>query len=260
MEKRSSRLSAGVIAGTLVVILVAAVCARLGVWQLDRRAERLARNEAIAARMALPPLTLESIPADTTGLVYRVAEVVGEYDASGGIILAGRSYQGATGAYLLVPLRLADGTAILVHRGWLPALDPGKVDPAEYTPAGQVEVRGLLMAYPELRGAGAETEGAGADAAGDGFRRLWYRMDVERWRRQSPYPLAPLYLQQLPDPVPADRFPVALPAPVLDEGPHLGYAIQWFSFGLIALVGWVILLIRRQDRAAARTGRAATHR
>lgn len=259
MVKRTSRGTAGVIAGTLAAILVAALCARLGVWQLDRRTERLARNEAIAARMALPTLSLESVLGDTAGLIYRVAEVTGEYDAAAGIVLAGRSYQGATGAYLLVPLRLADGTAIMVHRGWVSALDAGKVDPADYSPTGQVTVRGLLMAFPEIRSPGGDADSAAGDAVGGEFRRLWYRMDAERWRRQSPYPLATLYLQQLPSPA-ADRLPAALPAPELDEGPHLGYAIQWFSFGVIALVGWVVLLFRRQERPTARTERAVTKR
>lgn len=259
MMKKRTRASAGVVAGTLAAILVATVCARLGIWQLDRRAERLARNEVIAERMALPTLSLEGGLADTDGLVYRVAEAVGEYDAAAGVVLAGRSYQGATGAHLLVPLRLADGTAIMVHRGWVPALDAAKVDPADFTPPGQVTVRGLLMAFPEIRSPGGATEPAEADAAGGEFRRLWYRMDAERWRRQSPYPLAPLYLQQLPAPA-ADRFPAALPEPELDEGPHLGYAIQWFSFGVIALVGWVVLLFRRQGRPRALDERTAAPR
>jgi cytochrome oxidase assembly protein ShyY1 len=38
-----------------------------------------------------------------------------------------------------------------------------------------------------------------------------------------------------------------LPEPALDEGPHLGYAVQWFIFSTIALVGYP-LIIRRSAR------------
>jgi cytochrome oxidase assembly protein ShyY1 len=33
----------------------------------------------------------------------------------------------------------------------------------------------------------------------------------------------------------------------MDEGPHFGYAIQWFSFAIIAIVGWTALLLRRKE-------------
>jgi surfeit locus 1 family protein len=35
-----------------------------------------------------------------------------------------------------------------------------------------------------------------------------------------------------------------------DEGPHLAYAVQWFSFAVIGLVGYVLLLGRaRRSRS-----------
>lgn len=245
---KANRSWRGVLArvlGTLAVLVIAGVCVRLGVWQLDRLAQRKARNEVIAARMAEPVLELGSVPLDTSGLIYRVVEVEGEYDAGRGVVLAGRSYQGSTGANLLMPLRLPDGGSVLVQRGWLPALDAAQVDPGAYAAAGPVKLRGLLLAFPDL---GAAHEAA----AGDQFRRVWYRFDGAAMRRQLPYPGFGLYLQLLPAAVTAESsYPVALPAPDLDDGPHLGYAIQWFSFALIALVGWVVLLIRREGRGAA---------
>lgn len=250
---KANRSWRGVLAralGTLAVLVIAGVCVRLGVWQLDRLAQRKARNEVIAARMAEPVLELGSVHLDTSGLIYRVVEVEGEYDAGRGVVLAGRSHQGATGANLLMPLRLPEGGSVLVQRGWLPALDASQVDPTAYAAAGPVKLRGLLLAFPDL-GAAHEV------AAGDQFRRVWYRFDGAAMRRQLPYPAFGLYLQLLPAVVTTESsYPVALPAPDLDDGPHLGYAIQWFSFALIALVGWVVLLMRREGRGAA--GRVAT--
>ena len=44
---------------------------------------------------------------------------------------------------------------------------------------------------------------------------------------------------------PADVIPVPDDPPDLGEGPHLGYAVQWFSFASIALIGWLVLMVRR---------------
>ena len=37
-----------------------------------------------------------------------------------------------------------------------------------------------------------------------------------------------------------------LPPPALDEGPHLSYAIQWFSFAAIALIGGTAVAVRNR--------------
>lgn len=249
----SSRLSAARVLVTLAAFLVAAVCVRLGIWQLDRRVERLERNAEISERMSLPGLDLAGVIPDTTGLIYRVAEFEGEYDVERGVVLAGRSHQGAPGVHLLYPLRLADGGAILVHRGWLPAVDGSTVDLGAHATAGPVHVRGLLLPFPDLGLAGGRES---AELEAGEHRRLWYRMDGEALRRQLPYPVSPLYLQEFGESGASD-YPLALPLPELDPGPHLGYAIQWFSFATIALVGWGVLLFRGDGRAGPRGDRRA---
>lgn len=246
-SNRPFRVTLAGIGGTLLVLLLMAVFVRLGIWQLDRLTERVAHNEVIAARMALPPLRLDALSGDTAGLHFRVAELEGEYDAAHGIVLAGRSYQSSPGVHLLVPVRLPDGGAVLVHRGWIPALDAATVDPAAHTAAGPVHLRGILLPLPEL--------GRPRDAGTDGFRQLWYRLDGEAIRRQSPYPVAPLYLQALPDDA-ATGYPLSLPPPDLDDGPHLGYALQWFSFAAIALIGWLALILRSGGEPTNRRGAA----
>jgi surfeit locus 1 family protein len=41
-----------------------------------------------------------------------------------------------------------------------------------------------------------------------------------------------------------------VPPPELSEGPHLGYAFQWFTFTVIALVGYPLILRRRAHQGA----------
>ena len=62
---------------------------------------------------------------------------------------------------------------------------------------------------------------------------------------QLPYDIAPSYLLlQRQTPVQANGLPEPSPLPELSEGPHLSYAIQWFTFAVIAVAGFVVLALR----------------
>lgn len=223
---------AGVLA-SLLVILVAATCVRLGFWQLHRLQERRAHNALVSARIHAAPLQLYAAPADTAGLAYRAAEATGTWDGARSIVLAARPLDGDPGVWLLTPLRLSDGRAILVIRGWLPSPDAAHVDIEPYTLSGRAEVRGLLVSPP-----------LGAVPPTAGPRLIWYHLDQAALARQFPYPLAPVLLQAMAPAASTRQLPRPLPPPPLDEGPHLSYAIQWFSFAAIGLIGWIVLLLR----------------
>lgn len=275
---------AGVL-GTLIVLVVAGVCIRLGIWQLDRYDERQAHNAAVAARMAERPLTVDELAGDTAGLLYRTVELAGEFDDARALLLHGRSFRGATGAHVVTPLPTGDGgAAVLVNRGWVPAANPDRVDLASLAGGNAAGRRGVVLPLPRTD----DTAGGGPDGADtvaretdERLRRVWYRLDAGRLDRALPYRLSDVYVQLLPgaggtaqdgdaaqdEGTSQDEsiarggrtprvagYPRTLPPPEPDEGPHLGYAIQWFSFAATALIGWTVLAIRRGEvgrRAAA---------
>jgi cytochrome oxidase assembly protein ShyY1 len=71
------------------------------------------------------------------------------------------------------------------------------------------------------------------------------KIDLARLQAQVPYRIAPVYLLlQEQTPTQPGRYPVPAPLAPLSEGPHLGYAIQWFTFATIAVVGFVVLAVR----------------
>jgi surfeit locus 1 family protein len=227
--------------GTLVVFIIVAACLRLGFWQLDRREQRLERNHAIAERLATDPVSLDAAPQDTTGLVNRPARLRGRYDHDGSFALIGRSYMGSPGVYIFTPLRL-DAGAILVNRGWVPSPDAASVDLAALRPPPDPEVAGVLLAFPDIR----------TNAVDQGFRARWFRLDGRAIRAAYPYPVAPVYLQATvaEDAAEAGSAPVPLGPPELDAGPHLSYAVQWFSFAAIFLIGWTALMLHRSSSRA----------
>jgi surfeit locus 1 family protein len=194
----------------VVAILVATVCVFLGKWQLDRLAQRRARNAVLAARLALPLAPVRrDIPADSARQRRVVAQ--GVYDFTAERTWPGRSFQGTPGVALITPLRLADGSAVLVDRGWVPSPDAFHVNHSLYREPDTATVTGIALIPPRGRG--------DVDVAG----------------------FLPFVIQA-ETPEPASGLPRRWPPPALDDGPHLSYAIQWFSFALIALVGTAVLI------------------
>lgn len=226
--------------GTVLVLVVAGVCVRLGFWQLDRRAWRAAINAGIEQRMAEPPVDLTRPPRDTAGWLYRRVQVRGAPDAQRAIVLPGRLYRGTPGAHVLVPLPLGAGDAVLVDLGWAPAADGATVDLDALQLGAPLDGTALVLPFPGEE-PGARTGEVSVDD--NAFRRVWYALDPAAMRAQFPYGLGDVLLQLLPAEN-SPELPIRMEAPPLDPGPHLGYAIQWFSFATIAIVGWLVMVTK----------------
>lgn len=211
-------------------LVVAALCVRLGVWQLDRLRQRRGRNAQVLARRTEPPLSVTGTTSADSARDRRLS-ARGVYDYAQERLWHGRSFEGIPGVDLVTPLRLPDRSAVLVDRGWAPSPDGYHIDP---------------HAYREGEGEG---EGDSADVSGIGVAAPRARGDVNPalLRDSVPYALLPFVLQQLP----SDRSTVRpstlrrWPAPELSDGPHLSYAIQWFSFAIIIIAGSLALAQKR---------------
>src|SRR5207302_6985811 len=113
--------------GLVVALLVAAICVRLGVWQLDRLHERRQRNALLLAARARPPLQVDgSLPADSARDRRLVAR--GVYDYADERLWHGRRYEGVAGVDLVPALLLTGGAAVVVGRGVAPSPDAVRVD------------------------------------------------------------------------------------------------------------------------------------
>lgn len=207
-------------------LVVAAGCVRLGVWQLDRLHQRRARNAVVLAQRSRPPRPVAGTLALDSARDRRLS-ALGAYDYAHERLWHGRSYEGVPGVDLITPLRLPDGTAVLVDRGWAPSPDGYHVDQDAYREGDSAEVLGIGVGVPR--------------APGD--------VDLAALRDSLPYPLLPFVIQLLPPSTALYRpLPPGLtrwPAPELSDGPHLSYAIQWFSFAVIIVVGSLALAKKR---------------
>jgi surfeit locus 1 family protein len=233
---------------TILVIAGAAICVRLGFWQLDRLAQRRAFNNQVETMRAMDVLDLNnSIPKDIISMEYRNAIAKGVYDFENQVALLNHYHQGQPGYHLLTPLRLdvEPTSIILVDRGWIPL--EGNDLPSgwnRYDERGQVEIKGIIR----LGEAKAQIGGIPDPTPAPGQTRLdyWYVANLERISLQLPYPVLPVYIQSDMDPN-DDQPPIPFQQEIeLTEGPHLGYAGQWFIFATILLVGYPFFL-RKQD-------------
>lgn len=221
-------------------VLVVAVCilfVNLGFWQIRRLEERRLENVVIANRLTAAPAPIEELiigaGTDFDSLEFRGAAVTGAFEPSEEVLVRSQVHEGTAGWHVITPLVLLDGRAVLVNRGWIPLeMDSVPVPTAPAT--GRVSITGWVN-LTRIRQTGGATEPEG---------RLTHiaRVDVVRLQQQMPFALLPVYI--VADET-GETLPIAVARPdATDEGPHLLYAIEWFSFTLISLVGYFFLLRR----------------
>lgn len=230
---------------TLLVLAGGAVCIRLGIWQLDRLEGRREFNQHLEKVRQMDPLYLKgTLTEDLTQMEYRGVAVSGLYDYENQVALRNRYHENVFGYHLLTPLRLEDGSAVLIDRGWIPADGNDSPDHwRKYDQPGYVHVEGQIRqgdSKPDLGGVPDPTLTPGQEKL-----IFWNLVNLERIQGQLPYPLLYVYVQ--PHPEPGDSTPPIPYQPEIEisEGPHLGYAVQWFSFATILLFGYPFYL-RRQ--------------
>lgn len=226
-------LASGRWIGWLVMVCIfAAVCAGLGKWQWDRRAEVAEQNRQVSANWdAAPVPQAEGLPwfsALPPEREYTPVTLRGEYLPQDTRLIRQRSFSGGVGMEVLVPFRTTDGSIVAVDRGWLPTGNtpdqrPDAI-PAPPTGAVQITVR-LKTGEPNV----------GKDAPEGQLASI----ELPAAASSTGLPLATgaygLLAQETPAP---QETPRALPKPEKDEGMHWSYALQWAAFGVLFFVGF----------------------
>lgn len=236
-RRRLAGAGLAALAGVLLLI-------GLGVWQLKRLAwkegliaEANARAHAAPAPAPPPSQWAALKPADYE---YRRVAVKGAYDYSRQEFLFGalenpRGRYGGVGYYVMTPLRLASGQAIVVNRGFVPEALKAAADKG---PRGEVEVVGLMRAS-ERRNL--------FTPADDPDRREFFSRDVEALARAMALgPHAPFVIDAEAGP---DPLPEGGETRLVFVNNHLSYAFTWF--GLAAVLAAMFAIYARGELRAA---------
>jgi surfeit locus 1 family protein len=218
-----------------LAIAFAIACVSLGFWQIARLHARQRANQLLSSRRFAPEVELDELPADTGAAHFRRVHIKGIYDNAQEIIYTLRGRNGSPGVNILTPvLRANRDTAVLVNRGWVYSADGTTIDTQPWREGDAVDGHGFVETFP-TRGPFQPPNPARPRS----FRRL----DRAALATIFPYPIANYYIVLTDSATSPSAPPRVEPAP-LDEGPHRAYAIQWFSFAAISIIGLVIFIRR----------------
>ena len=236
-----------------LVVAVASLCVRLGVWQLSRYHEKRALNATLREMLARPAVDITGAVALADSLRHRRVRLRGRFDERRHVLLAGQFHAGTPGVHVLTPfVPEGGGRVVLIDRGWLEADDAVTAEPGRFRVPDVREVSGIAATIPAgdpatpLRTleAGPDTVLSAASLAGAALRS-----------RLLPT-LSDVLITELPDPS-GPAMPVREPVQPYEEFMHLSYAVQWFAFAAILLFG--SLTLARARRGAGTSAPDAPH-
>ncbi len=204
------------------------------------------RNTQVASRRDMAPASFQEALRDTSAARFRAVRLSGTYDYANEVVWMTRSRKGAPGVALLTPLKPDEGgPAVLVHRGWVYSADGMVINDTLWREGDRGEVTGYVDEF---------SSGSGTVRIGDarGVRHLAF----DSISSMMPYAIAPrLIVQQAGNGIQETiKHPLRIDPPALDEGAHRGYALQWFAFAGITLLGTIAVLVRERQAAAASRG------
>ena len=232
---------------TGLVLIAAAVCVRLALWQVSRYKETRIFFDHMMAVQKMPPVNLPA-HQDLTAMEYRAVTATGTYDFQDQIATRDQYNGVQPGYHLLTPLRFSDGEAVLVDRGWIPS--DGNSTPADwhqYDRPGQVTVSGIIRL-----GQANSTPGSDVDPTltPDQSRLdFWVYVNPDRIRQQIPYPILPVYIQITPQGDETDPpIPILESLDISDGATNINYVFQWSLFGTLFILGYGYYLWRKELR------------
>lgn len=203
-------------------MLLAGLPCFLSVWQWQRgevRAAQLAAFDAAGRRPATALLARPLPAAPDTSQVRLHGYAVGAP-----MLLANSLRDGRPGVRLLVPVALADGSAVLVDRGWLAEAQAGV-----RLPPLPAELDGRWMPLPQRFTLPGAVSGAGGRVDAVDPVQLAKRLG-------RPLRAGVVVLGQTATPL--QPWPAR---PPFDPRRHYGYALQWLLLGLCLITGSVLL-------------------
>jgi surfeit locus 1 family protein len=234
---------------TALALLVALLCAALGVWQyrrgLGREAEWARFARGADALVDLGSRALTDVP------LYQRVRLGGQLDGAHQFLLDNRTWHGRAGYEVLTPLARREPptrpepAVLLVDRGWVPFVGTrARLPDVSLCAAPPAELTGRLASLPSP----GLALGRAAPAAAAPWPKVTSYPDTDQLARALGVPLAARILlldPQQPCGYVRDWEPRGLP-PLR----HLAYAIQWWTFAALALVLWILLSHRAPNTGA----------
>ncbi|MBC9731697.1 SURF1 family protein [Nocardioides marmotae] len=217
----------------LAIVGVAWATWWLGNWQFDRLEDRRSSNAVVERNENLEPAPVAEVLSPGGDVAeddeWRVVTATGEYAVEDTVIVRYRTRDGEAGIEVVVPLITADGTALVVDRGWMPTDNRGgDAEGVPDPPSGELTITGYVRADgtgDSTRVVDGSTRAVSSEEIGEAIGRPTYGGFVDL-RSEDPEPAETLTPRDLPE---------------QNDGPHFFYGLQWWFFGVLAIFGFLYL-------------------
>jgi cytochrome oxidase assembly protein ShyY1 len=218
------------------------ICLQLSEWQWNRYEGRKDSNSIQTRNEALPVVPASDVmtPGGTVDNAnqWRVVTETGVYDAENEVLVRRKPLGGSMGFWVATPLRASNGDVLIVNRGWVAASAGATTTPdVPAPPTGTVSVTGRVLADVPASQARAADMPSGQVSS----------MDVAAIAAPLGAAVYPGYLELVSSNPPQAVGLTPIPQPVVSEGSHLSYSMQWIVFAIMFIVGLAILA-RREVR------------
>ncbi|MEI2741503.1 MAG: SURF1 family protein [Candidatus Competibacter sp.] len=230
-------------ASTFACLLLLPLLLALGFWQSDRARQKAELQAVFAERFEQPPVALAQVDPSAPNHRYLRVVASGRYDAAHQFLLDNQVRDGRPGYHVLTPLRVGEGGAILINRGWVPLGASRQTLPDIAVDDRSITLRGWLgqPANPGLRW--GEATGAASS-----WPRVIPYVDYPRLAELLNYPLDAALI--LLEPGEAAGYWRDWQPRFGGIGPerHRGYAAQWFGLAVALVILYLAVNIRRSPR------------
>ncbi len=219
------------------MLILVPVFVGLGFWQLDRAGQKRQLASTQETRGNAPVLDLDGRVLDSDDVEHRLLAASGNFIPEKSIFVENRKHQGKTGFHVITPMKIGTSDRyLLVNRGWVRI--PPKEEPSA---AVRVTGRAVVPQPPAIQ--------LGGGFAPTSTQQRWPFFTLENYSAWSGLAVYPFIVLQSPDD--AHGFVRNWASKPVDETMHIGYALQWFAFALIAAIIWVRISWVRQSSKVA---------
>jgi len=212
----------------VTVLAVAALTTSLGFWQRGRAHEKEARQARIEQFAQAPATTLGAASLPLAAVEYHKLRARGRFLSDLTVYLDNRPYQDQPGFYVITPLQLDDGGAVLVNRGWLPRNLADRIAIAPYrTPEGEVELEGL----------GRANVGLAFELGHDGSAphlKIRQNLPIASYATETGLHLQPFVIEQTSNN--GDGLVRDWPVPTTGVERNYGYMLQWWGMAIAVII------------------------
>jgi surfeit locus 1 family protein len=227
----------------LAALIVVAVTASLGNWQLRRADEKTAilkaRDEA--ARSTPLPLQAADLPALVpASLAQKAVQLNGVFETERSVFIDNRSLNGKAGFHVVTPIKLnGSEQRIVVLRGWVARdiRDVTKLPVLQAT--GTVQITGIVETnlgrqfdLTTLKNVDPSQMPVPAPT-----KKIWNQFDPKPYAQWSGLSVAPIIVRQTS--TLEDGLIRQWTVKADDVSKHQGYAAQWFAMSATTLLLWL---------------------